>query len=181
MDAVDGTPAAAATETAQLARPAEVKRQSPVTTGLTLLRGCYGGFTMLTFLGHFAGIALGVPAVAGFGLLLGTRGLKEERERQLAQRRAPARLTVHRYIDEVFQVVGKESRDLMRQVQRATRDEVTARADEWQRTAADALTSARRASDTATRDRAARVADLEAELARVDALRAEALQLAGGR
>ena len=56
---------------------------------------------------------------------MGRKGLKDEKERQLDQRRTQAKAAARRYVDEVNFVVGKDSRDTMRHLQRDLREYFT--------------------------------------------------------
>lgn len=164
------------TSSADLSAP--VERTGVMTQALTLMRGSDGGLAMFGFLGGFAGVTLAAPVLAGLGLYLGGRGLKDERHRQLAQRRAQARVAVCKYVDELMFAVTNESREALRVVQRSGRDHFARLAEESQRTATDALAAAKRALEADRADRATRLTDVEAELRRVDGLaqRANAMQ-----
>jgi hypothetical protein len=139
---------------------------------LTLLRASYGGVAMLGFLGGFAGVAVAAPVMAGLGLVLGGKGLKDERERQVAQRRAQAKAAVRKYLDDIAYTAANESRDTIRQVQRHLRDHFAERAADRQRTAAAALAAATAAMELETSARRRRLADVDAELERLDRLEA---------
>ena len=134
---------------------------------LTMLRSSYGSAAMIGFLGTAIGFPLAAPAALAVGLAIGARGMRQEVERQLAQRRAQAKAAVRQYVDEVSFVVGKDSRDRIRLSQRHLRDFFGARADELLRSAATALQAAQDATATATTGREERLRDVEAELARL--------------
>ena len=85
---------------------------------MVALKSAYGGVLMFTMLGALTGIALG-PIGLGIGLVMGHKGLRDEKKRQLSQRRAQAKNAMRRYCDEVSFVMGKDSRDTLRRVQRA--------------------------------------------------------------
>jgi hypothetical protein len=124
----------------------------------------YGGFMMFTLLTHMAAIALPGPLGVGLGLLMGKAGLGEERKRQLAQRRSQAKTAVRRFVDEFNLQLGKDSRDVLRRIQREMRDGYTRRAEELQRSTKEALTAAQKAvtNDAAEADELARLkSDLE--------------------
>ncbi len=87
----------------------DVKKMGRGSQALNLLRGSYGGVAMLGSLAGLAGLALATPATAGVGLLLGGKGLREERARQLAQRRAQGKVSVRRYLDEVSFLISKRN------------------------------------------------------------------------
>src|SRR5262245_7409881 len=105
------------------------------------LKSAYGGVLMFTMIGAMTGITLG-PIVAGIGLVMGHKGLREEKKRQLAQRQAQARNAVRRYCDEVSFVMGKDSRDTLRRIQRELRDYYAGLAEELNRSNTEALNAA---------------------------------------
>ncbi|MDG4822729.1 dynamin family protein [Asanoa sp. WMMD1127] len=143
---------------------------------MVALKSAYGGALMFTMLGSLMGVALG-PIGIGIGVVMGHRGLKDEKKRQLERRRAQGKNAMRRYCDEISFVTGKDSRDTVRRVQRQLRDHYTQLADELNRSTATALAAA---TDTAKRsqaDRQKRLKDLEAELTRLGQLRDRALKL----
>jgi hypothetical protein len=125
-----------------------------------------------------AGLAMANPATIVIGLFMGRSALKGEKERQLQMRRGQARQAHRKYTDEVSFVVGKDSRDTLRRVQRRMRDFFAARAEELHRSTTEALAAAQQAvkSDTATRQK--RLRDVDAELKRIGVLRDKAYALA---
>ena len=149
-------------------------------TGLTAIRGSYGGFTMFGMLGGMLGFTAMNPALVGVTMLMGRKSVREEKARQLGQRRQQARSVAHRYLDEVSFQVGKDLRDATRRAVRQLRDGFTARAEELQRTATERVEAARRAALTAEEEREARLADVEAELSRVRALAGKGDELLAG-
>jgi hypothetical protein len=144
---------------------------------LVALRGTYGGLIMFTMLSSMAHIALG-PLGIGIGLVMGRKGLREEKERQLLMRRAQAKNAIRRYCDEVSFVAGKDSRDTLRRIQRQLRDYYSARAEELNRSNAQALASASEGVKRSQADRDKRLKDLDAELARLRKLRERAAAVA---
>ena len=155
----------------------DLKRSHVISQSLTLMRSSYGGLAMLGFLGSFAGIAVAAPVMLGVGLVLGGKGLKDERDRQLAQRRAQAKAAARRYLDDVQYALSSETRDIVRHTQREVRDYCVTRAQERQRLAADALAVTRRSLDLDAATREKRLQDVDAELRRIDALDARAIRL----
>jgi hypothetical protein len=125
-----------------------------------------------------AGLAMANPATIIIGLFMGRQALRGEKERQLTMRRNQARQAHRKYTDEVGFVVGKDSRDTLRRVQRRMRDFFAARAEELHKSTSEALTAAQHAakSDEATRQK--RLRDVEAELKRIGVLRDKAFALA---
>jgi hypothetical protein len=144
---------------------------------LNLVRGSYGGILMFGALGGLAGIVIATPAVVGVGLLLGGKGLREEKARQLAQRRAQGKVSARRYLDEVTFALTNDQRDTLRTVQRAVRDHFAGRATELTQAARAAHDAASAAMRRDNDERGRRLAFVDAELPKVGvvAQRAEAL------
>jgi hypothetical protein len=162
----------------------------------SMLRQSYGGILMFTMLPNLlmsavgsgaASLGLGgaavvgglsmtplMPVFVGVGLLLGRRGLQEEKKRHLTQRRGQAKNAVRKYCDDVSFAVGKDSRDTVRRIQRQLRDHYSTRAEELNRSNAEALRSAQAAAQQSEAERQARLRDLAAELARLAELRQRA-------
>jgi GTPase Era involved in 16S rRNA processing len=146
---------------------------------MTGMRGGYVGVLMFGMLGTMlAGISMLNPATAAIGLFMGRKTLRQERERQLTARRHHAKNAHRKYADEVSFVVAKDARDTLRLIQRQLRDVYSTRAQELQKTTTEALAAAQKAarSDATTKEQRRR--DVDAELKRIAALRAKALELA---
>jgi hypothetical protein len=122
---------------------------------LIAVRGGYIGTLMFGMFSTVAGMALLNPFSVGAGLLLGQRSLRDEKKRLLTRRQTEAKNAVRRYADDVIFHVGKESRDLLRDVTRQLRDHFTAVASELEISLKEA---ARLAEETAHSDTAAREA-----------------------
>ncbi len=151
-----------------------------VGTGLTAMRGSYGGFLMFGMLGQMAGLAMINPATAVIGILMGGKAVRDEKERQLTIRRQQAKATVRQYVDDATFELGKEVRDELRRLQRLLRDHYTVCADELNRSVSETISSAKLAAAATQAERDKRLADVRAERARLAALRTEAVALAGG-
>ena len=92
------------------------------------------------------------------GLFLGRKALKDERARQLVQRRNLARQTVRKYADDLAFGVGKDSRDTLRRINRQLRDHFLQRAEELTSSTSESLAAAQqavRSSETARAEAAA--------------------------
>jgi hypothetical protein len=159
---------------AELEHSLELEKMRVGKQAMVALRGAYGGIIMFTVLGSLAGIAL-APISIGIGLVMGHKGLRDEKKRQLRTRRAQAKNAVRRYCDEVTFVVGKDSRDTLRRIQRQLRDHYSGLAEELNRSNSQALAAAAEAATRGRADRERRLAELEAELARLHQLRQLAL------
>jgi hypothetical protein len=144
-----------------------------MTTGkkaMVMLKSAYGGALMFTMLASMAGVVLG-PLSIGIGLVMGHKGLREEKKRQLTQRRVQARNAIRRYCDEVSFVMGKDSRDTLRRIQRELRDHYSTLAEELNRSNSDALSAATEAAKRSQAEREKRLKDLDAEINRLRQLR----------
>jgi hypothetical protein len=144
---------------------------------LVAMRSMYGGLLMFTMLGSLVGIALG-PIGVGIGLVMGRKGLRDEKERQLTLRRNQAKNAIRRYSDEVSFIMGKDSRDTLRRIQRQLRDYYSARAEELQRSTTEALLKASESAKQTQAEREKRLRDIDAELTRLRQLHERAATLA---
>lgn len=164
----------------------ELERQGVIMQAWSMMRQSYGGILMFTVL---PGIVLPAAAVAalpalpaiavGIGLVMGRKGLVDEKKRHLMARRAQAKNAVRKYCDEVSFAVGKDSRDTVRRVQRQLRDFYATRAEELNRSSAEALRAAQEAAKQDETYRQTRARDLTAELARLKELRERAAAVRG--
>jgi hypothetical protein len=159
------SPSAAATDRAVAL--ADVRRRSIAGQSLVLLRSSYGGALMAGFLGGAIGLVVATPAALAVGLTFGAKGLREENQRQLLQRRSHAKATVRKFVDDVLFEVAKESRDTVRLAQRRLRDHFAEQADEMTRTTSLALEAARGTVERDSSSRGARLRDIDAELERL--------------
>jgi hypothetical protein len=137
---------------------------------MVALKSAYGGALMFMMLGTMTGIALG-PISVGIGLVMGAKGLRDEKKRQLQNRRTQAKNAVRRYCDEVSFVMGKDSRDTLRRVQRQLRDYYSGLAEELARSNQEGLSAATEAAKRTQAERDQRLRDLDSELTRLRQLR----------
>ena len=180
LERTDADPALAltATDLGDLAASApEAKQQTLLASGLTALRGTYSGFLMFGLIGQLAGLALATPFALVLGLVLGGKALRDERERALTAARQQAKNAARKHLDDVSLVVTKDVRDAVRQVHRTLRDHFAAQAANVSQTATAALRTTEEALRRTEQERAARLADVEAELARLGKLAATASSL----
>ena len=103
------------------------------------LRGGYMGTLMAGMYSTFMGLTLLNPFSAAAGLLMGGKMMRDESRRLLDRRRMEAKNTVRRYVDDVSFQVGKQSRDMLRYMQRELRDHFMARSEELVRSAQESL------------------------------------------
>jgi dynamin family protein len=138
---------------------------------LTALRGGYIGVLMVGMLGTVAGLALINPFSLGAGVLLGGKAISDERRRIIARRQAEAKAAVRRYVDEVAFQVGKESREMLRTIQRDLRDHYSQLADQLAASIKDSVASAERSVRTTQAEREQRLEEIPQELFALGALR----------
>ena len=139
---------------------------------LTSLRGGYIGVLMFGFLGTMVGLTLLNPISVGAGLLLGGKTLSDERRRIVTRRQAEAKTVVRRYVDDVTFQVGKDSRDMLRGVQRDLRDHFTELAEQLTRSLRETLQAAERSVTATKEDGVRRLTEIESELATLEKLQA---------
>ena len=152
--------------------------------GLATFQKAYSGMLMFTMLTHLAGLVI-LPVflpVAGLApaLLMGRAGLMDDRRRKLEQRRAEAKATVRRFVDDFNMQVGKDSRDAVRHVQRELRSTCADRVTELQRSASEAL-AATQASVTSTESASAQRERIDSDLVTLGSLRSRMDDLAAHR
>lgn len=153
--------------TQQAATTLDTKRPGLGAQALTLLRSSYGGAAMTGFVATAVGFPVAAPAVLAVGIVLGTKGVRQESQRLLLQRRAQAKAAIRGYVDEVSLVVVKDSRDRVRYAQRQLRDFFGGRADELARSAAETLQAVRETAQRDASHRRGRELDIRAELDRL--------------
>ncbi|PJJ63490.1 dynamin family protein [Compostimonas suwonensis] len=138
------------------------------------MRGSYGGVLMIGLLTGIVGMSLINPFSIAAGVLIGGKAYREDKETRLKRRQTEAKTLVRHQIDDVVFQVGKQLKDRMRLVQRATRDHFTTIADERHRSLGESMLAAQRAASRFTLEGERRSAEIKAELVRVDALRKQA-------
>lgn len=145
-------------------------RLGPLQKVLIGMRGSYGGVLMFGLLTGIFGMALINPLSVGAGLLLGRKAYREEKAARLKQRQSEAKVLVRRQVDDVVFQVGKQLKDRLRLVQRATRDHFTEIADEHHRSLTESVAAAQKAAATYAVERDLRIKEIRVELKKVDAL-----------
>lgn len=146
---------------------------------LTAVRGGFGGALMINFVASVAGLATlaALPIAAVVGIGLGRRALKEQKQRNLLVAQQKAKASVSKYIDQVSFQANKESRDMVRRVQRELRDTYRERAKEVETSTRDALNAATTASKKTEAEARTRRAELDAKLENVARLERNAAAL----
>jgi len=105
------------------------------------------------------------PVTLGLGLVLGSRSVSDEHTRQLEARRNHAKAAVRKYTEEASFVVGKDSRDAIRTLQRAIRDTYSTRAEELVKSTTASVQEATAALTGAQKDRSGKLAAVDKQLA----------------
>jgi hypothetical protein len=122
---------------------------------------------MFQMIGGLIGLGALSPGVVGLTLLMGRKSVREERQRQLSQRRQQAKAMARKYVDEVSFQVGKDSRDTLRVIQRTLRDGFLERVQELQQSAQRRLETTQHALESGAGRSRQRVEDIDAELGRL--------------
>lgn len=138
---------------------------------LTGLKGGYTGMLMFGLLGTAVGLSLINPISVGAALLLGAKTVGDERKRIIARRQNDAKAALRRYVDDVTFHVGKESRDMLRRMQRDLRDHFTAQADLLARSLKESVRAAESSVKSSQSERDARLAEIADELRRLEMVR----------
>lgn len=131
---------------------------------VTGMRGSYGGMVMVGMLSSVAGLGLFNPLSVGAGLVMGRMAYKEDRENRLLRARNEAKTNLRRFVDDVSFVVGKESRDRLKTIQRQLRDHYRGIANQATRSLNESLQATIAAARLEETERDARIRELERQL-----------------
>ncbi|MEO3941932.1 dynamin family protein [Paenarthrobacter nicotinovorans] len=149
----------------------------PLQKVLIGMRGSYGGVLMFGLLTGIFGMALINPLSVGAGLLLGRKAYREDKAARLKQRQAEAKILVRKHVDDVVFQVGKQLKDRLRLVQRATRDHFTEIAEEHHRSLAESVAAAQKAAAIYAAERDMRIKEIRNHIKALDTLAQQAQQL----
>jgi len=139
--------------------------------GLAAMRGSYGGLMMVGVLGRLVGMAFINPVSLALGGLLTVRTVKELRKQSLNQRRHTTKVDGQRYIGELALAARKDNVDRLERIRRQLRDRYQLRAREFTQSLEAAYARAAEDGKRGAAERTERLADLDAELARLAKLR----------
>lgn len=131
---------------------------------VTGMRGSYGGVLMFGMLTSFAGLGMFNPLSLGAGFVLGRKAYKEDMENRMLRVRSEAKANVRRFVDDVAFVVGKESRDRLKGIQRQLRDHYREIANQTTRSLNESLQATLAAAKLEETERNTRVKELERQL-----------------
>ncbi|MFD1494518.1 MULTISPECIES: dynamin family protein [Microbacterium] len=137
------------------------------------VRGSYGGVLMVGLATSLVGLTLINPLSLLAGVLVGRRAYREDMTGRLTRRQMEAKNLLRRHIEDVVFQVGKQLKDRLRLVQRASRDHFGTIADELHRSLSESVLAAKQAAATYTADRDGRVTQLQTRLRQLDALRTQ--------
>lgn len=135
-----------------------IKAGHKIVTGM---RGSYGGVLMFGMLTSFAGLGMFNPLSLGAGLLLGRKAYKEDMENRMLRVRSEAKTNMRKFIDDVAFVVGKESRDRLKGIQRQLRDHYREIANQTTRSLNESLQASIASAQLEETERNNRVRELE--------------------
>lgn len=131
------------------------------------LRASYSGMTLAGMMAGIAGLSLAGPALVVFGAAMAGKTVRDERKKQLEQRRQQAKSAARRYLDDLSALVHQTLRDGLRVGQRTLRDRGSVLAD-----GIEERKRRRNPAELGDAERGRRIADLDAELERLAKLRA---------
>lgn len=152
-------------------------RLNPVQKVFIGMRGSYGGVLMFGLLTGIVGMSLINPISVGAGLLIGGKVYKDEKNARLKRRQGEAKAIIRSHIDDVVFQVGKQLKDRLRLVQRATRDHFTDIAEEHHRSLAESVLVAQKTATTYSLVRDQRIQQIKTTLGRVEELHKRAAAL----
>jgi hypothetical protein len=145
---------------------------------LTAARGTYSGATLVGFAASALALPMALPITLAVGAVLGRKALRDDRKRQLENRRLEMRRAVQRYVAHVSPIADKELRDALRTTERRLRDIFQTLGQELTASAEAALASVGRASSLDERERRSRLESVDRQLDDVASLRQRAAALA---
>ena len=128
---------------------------------VTGMRGSYGGVLMFGMLTSFAGLGMFNPLSLGAGFILGRKAYKEDMENRMLRVRSEAKNNMRKFVDDVAFVVGKESRDRLKGIQRQLRDHYRDIANQTTRSLNESLQATLAAAKLEENERSVRVKELE--------------------
>jgi replication fork clamp-binding protein CrfC len=128
------------------------------------LRGSFGGVLMFGMLTSFAGLGMLNPLSLGGGFLIGRKAYKEEMENRMMRIRNEAKMNMRKFVDDVQFVVGKESRDRLKGIQRQLRDHYRGIANQTTRSLNETLQATIAAAKLEENERNTRARELERQL-----------------
>jgi hypothetical protein len=111
------------------------------------LRGSYGGVLMFGLATSLAGWPLINAVSLGAGILFAAKTIYDEAGARLKRRQAIAKAAGQRHVDDFFLAFSKDTKDILRQLQRRLRDHLAATAEELRTEIVQTAQSAKREAD----------------------------------
>jgi Dynamin family len=111
------------------------------------LRGSYGGLLMFGLATSLVGWPLINAVSVGAGVLFAAKSIYDESGVRLKRRQQLAKTVAQRHIDDFFLSFSKDTKDRVRQLQRALRDHLAATAERLRAEILESMNSAKRAVD----------------------------------
>jgi len=145
---------------------------------LTAARGTYSGALMVGFAANIIALPFALPVTLAAGLVLGRKAMRDDRKRQLDNRRLEMRRAVQRYLGHIAPIADKEMRDARRLTERRLRDTFQGLAQELAASAAAAAESVGRSASLDEQARQTRLESVDRQLGEVASLRQRAAALA---
>jgi replication fork clamp-binding protein CrfC len=145
------------------------------------MRGGYGGVLMFGMLTSLAGLGMFNPLSVGAGVVMGRQAFREQKENRLLRVRNEAKMNMRRFVDDVQFVVGKESRDRLKGIQRQLRDHYRGIANQTTRSLNESLQAAIASANLEQNERNTRARELERQLNILNQVTEHATNLAPGK
>ncbi|MFL6142851.1 MAG: dynamin family protein [Labedaea sp.] len=134
------------------------------------LRGSYGGVLMFGLATSLAGWPLINAVSLGAGVLFAAKSIYDESGARLKRRQAIAKSGAQRHVDDFFLAFNKDTRDIIRQLQRRLRDHLMSTAEELRTEILQAAHSAKRAVEADAAEQQRRAAHARSGIERLTAL-----------
>jgi hypothetical protein len=144
------------------------------------LRGSYGGLLMFGLATSLAGWPLINAVSLGAGVLFAAKSIYDESGVQLKRRQAAAKAAAQRHIDDFFLTFSKDTKDLVRALQRGLRDHLTLTAEELRAEIIESMRSAKRIVDHDVAEAHKRSTEARGQLERLSTLHGQITALVPG-
>ena len=144
------------------------------------LRGSYGGVLMFGLATSLAGWPLINAVSLGAGVLFAAKSVYDESGSRLKRRQATAKAAAQRHIDDFFLAFSKDTRDIVRQLQRKLRDHLTSTGEELRGEILASAQSAKRAVEQDAAEQQRRSTEARSEIERLTTVHARIASLAPG-
>ena len=144
------------------------------------LRGSYGGLLMFGLATSLAGWPLINAVSLGAGVLFAAKTIYDESGARLTRRQQIAKTAAQRHVDDFFLNFSKDTRDLVRSLQRDLRDHLSGTAEQLRGEILESLQSAKRAVDEDTAEQQRRASTARGQIERLTVLHNQITSLVPG-